>query len=1051
MYRLQLFGGPSIEADEGRLHGPPTQRHRLALLAILACNHPQSTPRDVLLDLLWPDRPPSRTRNLLNQAVHQIRKSLGAGTIRSLGDGLLLERAGLECDLLSFRDALAANDRAGAAQIHRAPFLQGFALPRSPGFERWLTGMRAELNRELAAAIEISAAEETAAGAHERAVGLWRRRAELDPRAEGPLIGLARALVASGDRSAALRLTEDFVDRFRGELGAEPDPRVVDLLARLRGGDPLSGIDPGSEDAPASIGATGAPGGARDRRSPFPPTTGGMVGRQTELERLQAAWRAAGKAGAGFALIDGVAGIGKTRLAEELGRWASRRGVKTARARSYATEGKVPFGPVIDWLRSEALRDGLEGLSPAPRSDLSRLLPELAGERWGGEPPDPANDWTRHRFFRSLAGAVLGRGEPRMLIIDDLQWSDSDTLQWLHFLLRLDPDARLLVVGTARLDEMEWSHPLRMLLVDLERDERLAYIRVSLEPLTAHETTSLGSAEAGRPLEEGEARRLFRETEGHPLLVVEGVRGGILADSADAEVEMSPFSARVTAIFRSRLDVLSPGAGRVAGVAAVVGRVFRPDLVSDVADLPSDAVADSLDELIGRRIVRAADHSFDFTHDKLREVVYADLGPMRRRLLHARVANALEARWGGDTGPITGEVAGHRELAGESAAAVALYRRAAELARGVHGYAEASEHLRRALALIDDDAALPPDTRSRLQLTLEAELGDSLLRTRGWASPEAAAAHERELDLAETVGDGEAICRALWGLQSVRMVRSEAHEARDLGERLLRLARERDDRLFTATGHFTIGLASYLLGEFESSFADFHQGIEYLDDPESRAGSGSIGEQVEVLMFCCASHAAWQRGALEEATGFEREARIAADRLESPFGRTAALLYGAILDEHRADPVRALERAREAIELGEEYGFVHYLHSARVIRGWAIAWEGRAAEGAREIRSALRAYRSIGSSIRMPYFLGIAAEVLHRAGRLDRALSVADRALATCAETGERWPETTLLGIRADILRSLNSDPAEIADCLRRAAAVARERGAVSQARRLGR
>ncbi|MEZ4412783.1 MAG: winged helix-turn-helix domain-containing protein, partial [Gemmatimonadales bacterium] len=126
MISLKLFGGASLERDGAILSGRVAQRHRLALLSLLAVSHPRPLSRDKLLGYLWPERDTDHARNLLKQAVHVIRKALGEGVIRSAGDDLYFEPSQLDCDALAFEESLASGDRERAIELYAGPFLDGF-------------------------------------------------------------------------------------------------------------------------------------------------------------------------------------------------------------------------------------------------------------------------------------------------------------------------------------------------------------------------------------------------------------------------------------------------------------------------------------------------------------------------------------------------------------------------------------------------------------------------------------------------------------------------------------------------------------------------------------------------------------------------------------------------------------------------------------------------------------------------------------------------------------------------------------------------------------
>lgn len=1040
MPHLRLFGGASLEDEAGPLSGPPAQRHRLALLALLASHHPRGLSRTRLLGLLWPGRSAKPARNLLNQAVHQLRKALGAPVIRTVGGELRLDPDHLSCDLLEFRGSVGRGELARAATLQTGPFLDGFTLPDAPAFERWVADERARLRRELASVLEDLARQREAWGEQGEAVQAWRRRLALEPYAARPVLGLMRALAAAGERPAAIEQAEAHARRVREDLGAEPDADVEALAERLRRtpgsaavGDELAAVDrrhgPEGGYAPEGGRTIPAPARAPGRAAPGRP----LIGRRGEWERLTEAWRTTVRGGPGLALIGGEAGIGKTRLAEELVAWAGRRGVVTATARCYAAEGRLAYGPVAEWLRSEALRPALEELEAASRaeltpllpeltpllSELTPLLPELTGEEVAvAERTGPA-EGRRQRFFRALVRAVTGRVEPRLLLVDDLQWSDPDTLQWLHYLLRFDPAAPMLVLATLRVEEVTGEHPVNELLFALRRNRDVRLTEIALEPLSAEETAALGAAVAERDLDERERDRLFRETEGHPLFVVEGIRAGMLGRDGRSEVvDTESLPVRVQAVIRARLAQLGPAAREVAAVAAVVGRKFVPEVVARASRLEEDAVADALDELTERRIVRVLGGSLDFSHDKLRDVVYSDLGAHRRRLLHRRVAGALETDHAHDVDAVAGALAAHYERAGEKETAFSLLRRAALRAREMHGHEEAAAYLRSALALTEELPVERPEARARRELVVQRLLGDSLLRTRGWAAPDVLAAHERALALAEQVGESEALCRALWGLQSVRMVRAEVAEAGALGERLLRLARTLDDSVFLAAGHFVVGFAGFLAGDFGPAAEHTERGLDRWARALSPEEATPFQADVGILLACVAAHAAWFSGNEERAVARQREALELAERLDNPFARAAALVYAAILHQHSESWAEAEESAAAAIALAEEFGFRHYLATARVVRGWAAAERGDPGAGLKEIRAALRAYAAIGSELRKPYFLGLEARVHAKLGSGDRAIERVDRALALCEKTGERWYEAELRRLRWELIHN---------------------------------
>lgn len=251
MAYLRLLGGVAIENEAGPLRGPVARRHPLALLAILSTAPSRTLGRSKLVGLLWPESTEKRARHRLNTCLYHVRRALGQGVLVSVGDELRLERTPLESDVWRFRDALAADPPEEAVALYRGPFMDGFHLKGSEPFEKWLDRERHRLRRDYRAALEWLAEEAEERGMPEVAVAWWRERTAEDPYDSRVCGRLMRALVAAGNRMAALRVGREHARLLTSELGAEPGSDVTDLLARL-------------DERPSGVGASGGP----DRRPP---------------------------------------------------------------------------------------------------------------------------------------------------------------------------------------------------------------------------------------------------------------------------------------------------------------------------------------------------------------------------------------------------------------------------------------------------------------------------------------------------------------------------------------------------------------------------------------------------------------------------------------------------------------------------------------------------------------------------------------------------------------------------------------------------------------
>jgi DNA-binding SARP family transcriptional activator/TolB-like protein len=236
MTTLRLFGGASLERDGAGMTGPVAQRHRLALLSLLYVSHPRPLSRDKVIGLLWPERDAEHARNLLNQALHAVRKALGHDAIVSSGDLLRLGARPLTCDVLAFRAAVAAGDRARAIRLHAGPLLDGFFLSEAPAFEEWVDRERERLRRTWRQAAGELVDEDLARGEPAQALACVQRLVADDPYDARATRRLMEALEAAGDRAGALRQARLHTDLLAQDLGMGPDPEVRAFAAQLQDG-----------------------------------------------------------------------------------------------------------------------------------------------------------------------------------------------------------------------------------------------------------------------------------------------------------------------------------------------------------------------------------------------------------------------------------------------------------------------------------------------------------------------------------------------------------------------------------------------------------------------------------------------------------------------------------------------------------------------------------------------------------------------------------------------------------------------------------------------
>jgi DNA-binding SARP family transcriptional activator len=234
MFTLRLLGGVSLDGPDGPVAGRAALRQRVALLALLAVEHPRPVSRDKLVADVWPESSTDEARHLLRDSLYILRSALGDDSVLGTGNDLRLNPDRLTCDLWEFEAALARDDPESAVAVYHGPFLSGFHLTGAEEFEHWVGGERSRLGRRYARALEQLAEGQMEAGGPAKAVEWWSRLAREDPYNSRIALRYMQALDAAGDRAGALRHASAHAELLRTELDAAPEREVVALAERLR-------------------------------------------------------------------------------------------------------------------------------------------------------------------------------------------------------------------------------------------------------------------------------------------------------------------------------------------------------------------------------------------------------------------------------------------------------------------------------------------------------------------------------------------------------------------------------------------------------------------------------------------------------------------------------------------------------------------------------------------------------------------------------------------------------------------------------------------------
>jgi DNA-binding SARP family transcriptional activator/Tfp pilus assembly protein PilF len=966
---MLLLGAPRIAVD-----GVPVEvdtRKAIALLAYLALTGRRHT-RDALSGLLWPEYAQRRARAALRRTLSSLSAARAGGWLEVGRESIGLVRDKTWVDVDRFRELLAGcrtthghgesevcagclEPLEAAVALYRDDFLAGFALRDSPAFDDWQFFESEELRRELAGALERLSRVLATRAEWEKAISHSRRWLALDGLHEPAHRWLMLVYAWAGQRTAALRQYRECVRVLEAELGVSPLEETTRLYESIREDD--APPPPAISEGPQGVAASRIEGGEA-------PETGGdprravalrgaeqdpLVGRRSEWETLLRAYAAAAKGGQ-LVVIEGEAGVGKTRLAEALVERVSRGGATVVAARCYTGESSLAYAPFVECLSAAARREDLiVRLAELPEHllvEASRLVPGLAGLRPGLPPPPPLEDpGAQSRFFEGVCGALVAicnGPPPGVLFIDDVHWADSSSLELLAYLTRRSRSGQEpCIVLTWRDEEVATDDRLRGLLKEAQRAHAATLVPLArLDRSAVEELVGAVMGEAADP--ETLGGRLYDETEGLPLFLAEYL-AAIASGDLDAGDEAWSLPGGVRDLLAGRLETVGESARQLLGAAATIGRSFDFDTVREASGRGEEETIAALEELLGGGLIeevgeeREGSPAYDFSHEKLRALVYEEISLARRRLLHRRIAETLARRVHRrrEVGPAAAQIARHYQLAGRDAEAGRYFETAGEHARSLYANVEALSHFRAALALGHPDVAEMHEAIGDLH-TLLGEYGEAL------SSYEAAGAF----------GDGAHLAGIERKLGEVYGRLGE----RDLAERHLEAAlsapgggASADERARTYAG---LSLVAHHKGQPDLALERARRALE---EAEAAGDERALAQAHNVLGVLASG-----RGDLGEARHhLERSLRLA-EALDDPVARVAALNNLALVLGNGGELEGALERARTALNLCISLGDRHREAALQNNLADLLHAAGRREESMTHLKRAVEIFAEIG-------------------------------------------------------------------------------------------
>ncbi|WP_395840272.1 protein kinase [Cystobacter fuscus] len=745
-----------------------------------------------------------------------------------------------------------------------------------------------------------------------------------------------------------------------------------------------------------------------------------LVGRERELERLLDAWRRARERRGSYVLLSGEAGIGKSRLIQELLARVSPERPMRLRLQcwsQYSASALHPFIEVLqrNWLRPERSRQEnlrvveaqfqQRGLSPIQVRLLAALMSLPVAEDSPHLRLTPQRQ--KEETLEALALLLMWNAgeQPVLVVVEDLHWADPSTLQLLGYLREKVERARILFVLSARPE----FHP--------PWTQGPGFESIALERLPAASTERLvKEVTRGQSLPAEAMRQLVARTDGIPLFVEEMTRV-LLEGGASASIPVT-----LQELLLARLDSLPRRQKQLAQLCALVGRTFSQTLLVILTGQSEPSLRRNLMGLVSAGLLQLQPDNtgltYQFRHALIQEAACQSQPRGMRRNSHRKIAHVLEKHFPGVAETRPEVLAYHYEEAQEFQPAIHYWKKGGMLASLRSANEEAVSHLTQALKLLRSLPDATEITKEELQLLIA--LGVPLAQVKGYQSAEVESTYARAQALFREVGEElPRLELGFWGSFAYYSARARFDDAHEVANLLVSLGARQGNRELLCMGHRMMATNFFIWGDMARSLEHVEQARAHSDFDLERhrelAVSQSVNPRVAVLAYGTLPLSVV--GQAEQAERFTHEALELAGRIGHPHTMALALTYCALGSQLRWDASTTLALTEQCIPLAREHRiFLWYLWPS-LLRAWALSELGRPEEGLVLIQQTHEQWERSGILAGVHHTLGMMASIHLRLGQAKEGLAVVGDALAAATTVKEYSYLPELHRARGELLR----------------------------------
>jgi len=776
-----------------------------------------------------------------------------------------------------------------------------------------------------------------------------------------------------------------------------------------------------------------------------------FVGRQKELQQLNASMELAHVGRGQMMGIVGEPGVGKSRLVHEF-KQIAQNGSMLLESFSVSHGKALPYLPLIELLKNyfqisirddeRQRREKINGRILTLDRSLEDTLPYFYALLGITDTSAQKLDvqTKRTRTFDAIKRVIFRESlnQPILLIMEDLHWLDSESQAFLSLLVESIASVRLFLLVNYR---PEYQH---------NWGEKSYYTQIRLDPFGPAESKQLLDTLLGGNGEiQGVKKLILRKAEGNPFFIEEIVHGlvdqGIVVRTPKPSVTARLTDIRipptVQGVLSARIDRLKPEEKAFLQTLSVIGKEFFLSLLKLVVNEPEFELHRLLSVLQTAEFIHEQpafpETKFMFKHALTQEVAYNSLLVERRNLLHEFIGNAIEKVFGDRLSEYYSDLAHHFSRSNNVAKAAQYLMRAGEQSLERSAYGEAAELFRRALGSL---GRLPHShERDRTEIRLQAMLGAALMASLGYSAGEVEHAHHRARELAEAIGDKALLIDPLLGLCIYHLLKGELEASAQLSGELMDLGVELKESRALVSAHLTTGIVDLHSGELENAVRHFDEVIALYDRARHARYLAVAGQDPVVISLCFSASALFMLGYSDQAMAKDRAALQLAYDLNHPFSLVCAL--GNVAQKHimRGEAGRAREYVEELKDLSREHRFPFWQAQAMGIEGLLMSLEGNKREALAMMKEAFVRLRSTGAELGKASTMALMAEEYSQLGNTDEAIALLERAESEAQLTGSQMYISQIHRVRGVALLAISPDNREeAARCFREAIESAR-------------